>query len=275
MDKEFWIRSLAILVLVGPLIFILVYGYISYLSYQWKHFMMRTRSREIILKPIKEKHKAYLKRSIPHYNRMNQEDQVHFEKRVQKFIDMKKFKGLGVKATDEMKVLIAATAVLITFGHPRVYFSHFWRILIYPNAYRSTQTKKKHLGEVNAAGLIVLSWKSFQEGWRIPNDGRNLGLHEMAHALQLENRIENDEFEFLDKRVLDEFNQLAKEEIEFMRSTGNDEHFFRTYGATNRHEFFAVCIEAYFERSEDFRNTRPDLYRAVSQMLRFDPLTLT
>lgn len=274
MDEEFWIGALAITVLIGPLVLILVYGYISYLSYQWKHYMMRTRTREVIFKPIRERYKIYLQRSIPHYNQMNEEDKVYFEKRVQKFIDMKKFKGLGVKITDEMKVLVAATAVLITFGHPRVYFSHFWRILIYPNAYRSTQTKKKHLGEVNAAGLIVLSWKYFKEGWHEPNDGRNLGLHEMAHALQLENRIENDEFEFLDNKVVEEFNSLAKLEIEFMRSTGNEEHFFRTYGATNRHEFFAVCIEAYFERSEEFRNSRPDLYRAVSQILRFDPLQI-
>ena len=90
-----------------------------------------------------------------------------------------------------MKALIAGSAIQLTFGYPDVDFGHFWRILIYPDNYYSTITHRYHKGEVNIKGIIVLSWKSFKEGFADSTDGRNLGFHEMAHALRLINIVEN------------------------------------------------------------------------------------
>ena len=113
------------------------------------------------------------------------------------------------RVTWEMKVLIEASAIRITFGFPRVDLSYFKFILIYPEQFYSSINKQYHKGEVNpAAKTIVLGWKDFVEGY-LENDGRNLGLHEMAHALRLENRVMNHEYNFLGEQILHDWETRA------------------------------------------------------------------
>ncbi len=69
-----------------------------------------------------------LKKNIPltlnkystYYQNLNEKEQINFEKRVYDFIALKKFYRLekNSKVSDEMKILIAASAVQITFGYP-------------------------------------------------------------------------------------------------------------------------------------------------------------
>ena len=93
-----------------------------------------------------------------------------------------------------MTAMIASSAIQLTFGLPKINLKHFERILIYPDEYYSTINKQYHKGEVNPRlKAIVVSWKAFVAGYADPHDGINLGLHEMAHALKLENIIKNGE----------------------------------------------------------------------------------
>jgi Mlc titration factor MtfA (ptsG expression regulator) len=59
--------------------------------------------------------------------------------------------------------------------------------------------------------------------------------------------------------------------IEFERMARNDQHpFLRKYASTNIHEFWAVCIEHFFEAPLEFRKQLPELYRAMSKILNQD-----
>jgi len=132
----------------------------------------------LFLRRIEKKYKQSLVKYSSFYNYLSEKDKISFEKRVQKFIDLKQFTPrAGIKeVTPEMKAMIAATAIQLTFGYPNVYFKHFKRILIYPDNYYSTITRAYHKGEVNIRGIIVLSWKSFHDGFINPTDGINLDL---------------------------------------------------------------------------------------------------
>jgi Mlc titration factor MtfA (ptsG expression regulator) len=46
-----------------------------------------------------------------------------------------------------------------------------------------------------------------------------------------------------------------------------------SYAASNYHEFWAVCIENFFERSQLLQNELPDLYLELSLLLKQDPLS--
>jgi len=141
---------------------------------------------------IQERYKLPLQKYFKYYNALNPTDKKLFENRVQKFINLKQFIPRGMeKVTDEMKALIAGSAIQLMSGFPKIYFAHFRRILVYPDNYYSDISMQYHKGEVNMGGLIVLSWKNFVDGYIDQTDGRNLGLHEMAHALRLENAIRN------------------------------------------------------------------------------------
>ncbi len=172
-----------------------------------------------------------------------------------------------------MKALIAASAIQITFGYPSVYFEYFWRILVYPDQYYSKITRLYHKGEVSTKGFIILSWENFEKGYEDGTDGRNLGLHEMAHALQLENSIVNFEYDFIDFEALKAYDIEARKEIDKIRLHGSD--FFRSYAATNRVEFFAVSVENFFERPGLFKAYNSVLYDLLTMILLQDPLKIS
>jgi len=222
---------------------------------------------------IQDKYLIPLQKYQKYYQRLNPSDKKMFENRVQKFIDLKQFIPREMdKVTDEMKALIAGSAIQLVNGLPKIYFSHFKRILVYPDDYYSGISRRYHKGEVNMKGLIVLSWKNFVNGYIDQEDGRNLGLHEMAHALRLENAITNEEYGFLDNEIMKTWTDLCYREIHKMEDGESD--FFRSYAATNSQEFFAVAVENFFERPKDFKEWNPKLYDTLAQMLNQDPLKI-
>jgi len=230
-------------------------------------------NKYLLIANIDPVYKVPIQKYLSYYQKLNPSDKMIFEKRVQKFINQKQFIARGMaRITDEMKALIAGVAIQLTFGHPSIYFAHFRRILVYPDNYYSEISKRYHKGEVNMGGLIVLSWKNFVEGFIDNNDGRNLGLHEMAHALRLENAITNEEFGFLDDDILKTWTDLCYQEIEKI-NTGESE-FFRAYASTNSQEFFAVAVENFFERPVQFSQQHKRLYDTLVKMLNQDPLKL-
>ncbi len=265
---------LAILV-VGMVLVGIVFLSVSYLRVIFLEAVPHSVSdyiyRHFLIWPMKERYKGALKQHSPFYSRLDRKDKKSFEKRVQRFISSKEFISRGGQrreVNDSKKVQIAATAIQLTYGHPSIYLSHFGKILIYPDSYYSTITKLRHQGEVNVRGFIVLSWSNFQKGFSISDDGVHLGFHEMAHALQLENLIENDEYNFLDKDALAQVRSIEKEE----RSKGQST-FFRESAFQNRFEFFAVTVESFFERPLELKAYSPELYSQVCGILRHDPLT--
>ena len=223
---------------------------------------------------IRPAYKEALSRHFDYYKKLPARDKVIFERRVQFFINLKQFIPRGIpEVTSEMKALIAASAIQLTFGLPRVYFSHFSKILIYPDDYYSTITRKYHKGEVNpGGGLIVLSWKNFVYGYINSKDSVNLGLHEMAHALRLENRIMKNEYNFLDEETLKKWDTLALKEMN--KIAAENETIFRGYAVTNKHEFFAVAVEGFFERPRVFYDYNAELYRTMAKLLKQDTLQL-
>ena len=225
------------------------------------------RKREYVL-PFPKKYREILKKYFTYYIALTPKERVQFERRVMQFMRMKKFIPRQMKEVSiEMKILISACAIQLTFGLPRVYLRHFNKILVYPDNYYSTINQTYHKGEVNPRyGIIVLSWKAFIKGY-IDKEGINLGLHEMAHALHLENRIMEDE-SYFDRDTLKLWKYLAHHEIEKIRSSKSS--FFREYAAVDEHELFAVAVENFFERPTEFKANLPELYGVMVKLLNQD-----
>jgi len=70
--------------------------------------------------------RAIVKKHITFYNNLSASNKLYFEHRVLKFLESYDFSGReGVKITLKMKILIASTAVMLTFGMRRYLFSAF------------------------------------------------------------------------------------------------------------------------------------------------------
>ena len=202
-----------------------------------------------------------LNKYFPYFSQLRATHQKEFKQRLEYLLTDKKFIARGnlLGITPEMKVLIGATIVQVTFGYSNVQLRHFKKILVYPDTYFSNISKAYHRGEVNPRlGIIVLSLSCFARGLADYEDGVNLGIHEVAHALKLENQIRyNGESDFFHPVIWEEYQELAFGEQKLIR-TGSDD-FFRERGGEDSHEFFAVALENFFERPELFKARKPEL----------------
>jgi Mlc titration factor MtfA (ptsG expression regulator) len=232
-----------------------------------------TKKKIKISQAFKEELVKIFKGRFKFYDKLSVEDREKFIERVNGFLENKRFLSrAGLEVTDEMKAMVAGAAIQLTFGLENFTFDYFNTIILFPHSYYSRITGKTHMGEANPIGAIVVSWQDFQEGYDIPDDTYNVGLHEMAHALQLGNRLGDD----VEPQFDSHYNAFLKiSSDEFHRLQDDQDSFLRSYAGTNREEFFAVCVEHFFERSEEFHKELPEIYDSLKALLNQDPLGIT
>jgi len=222
-----------------------------------------------VYKKLNAEDRKLLETEFDFYNRLSAKEKKQFEHRVTSFIAEKKFLGReDLVVTQRMKVLISSVGCMLSFGRKNYDYGLINHILVYPDKFYSNLNEAYHIGEFNPAGkALVLSWKDFETGFKIPNDNRNLGIHEFMHAMQLEARKSRDldssrfakHFQNILKRLT---NQEVKDKLD-------ETKYFRAYAFSNQYEFMAVLAEYFFESPTDFKNHFPKLYTYTRKLLNF------
>ena len=222
------------------------------------------------LRKLSKRKKAILRKSFPFYNKLSDKHKLYFEHRLESFIRDKDFVSSSeLTITEEMIVLISATAVMLTFGFRDFYIPLISRIVIYPEAFYSKINKTYHKGEFNPKlKTLVLSWKDFQEGYRIDNDNLNLGIHEFTHAIHLNSMKERDVSSTIFNDTFKGLTGLLSNNKQ-LRDKLVSSKYFRGYAYTNKFEFLAVLIENFIETPDEFRTSFPKIYFKIEQMLNF------
>jgi Mlc titration factor MtfA (ptsG expression regulator) len=201
------------------------------------------------------------------YHLLHQHEQPVFRARIRNIIENKWFAGReGLEVSNEMMLLITATMAQLTIGIQRFYFPRFDRIVIFPDQFYSRLFEQDVKGlTVFHSGIILVSWKHYEEGYNNPTDKLNLGLHEMAHALYLDY--------FGHRRMLYGFDDWSLIALPVFNEMQRNVHhpFLRDYAGANMHEFWAVSVEHFFEAPIEFRDKLPGLYKAMCQILKQDP----
>jgi Mlc titration factor MtfA (ptsG expression regulator) len=106
-------------------------------------FVMRKKKplfnhKYLFLRKLSQKQRFILKQRFLFYNKLTNQQQYYFEHRIVLFIRDKDFVGRkGFVITDEVKVLISATSVMLTFGFRNFYIGLIDKIFIYPEAFFS------------------------------------------------------------------------------------------------------------------------------------------
>jgi Mlc titration factor MtfA (ptsG expression regulator) len=199
-----------------------------------------------------------LDRSYPYFQNLTNALKQRFVERTATFIKAKKFVGRqDLKITDQIRILVSACAVQVTFGLDHFTIDHFEYVVIYPDVYESPVTGKMHKGETNLNGIICLSWKYILLGIENPDDNYNLGLHEWTHALRF-NSIKFDETDYFFDGYINKWVANAYREYHLLKS--GKKNLFRQYGAANIHEFLSVSIEHFFESPDQFKLSAPELF---------------
>ena len=212
-----------------------------------------------------------LKQNFTFYNRLTKTEQSYFEHRVANFINDKSFIGReGQVISNEVKVLVSATAVMLTFGFRNFYIGLIEKIFVYPKVFFSNINQEYHKGEFNPKlKALVLSWEDFKHGYNVGDDNLNLGIHEFTHAIHLNSIKERDVSSTIFEDTFKELtNLLSKNKT--LRDELIASKYFREYAYTNQFEFLAVIIESFIETPSDFRSQFPDIYKKTKQMLNFN-----
>lgn len=206
---------------------------------------------------------------IVFFKKLNAQDQEIFLERVAYFLENKDFQGMeGLKITNEIRTVVAASAVQISFRLPMWRFPSFFLFRIYPERFYSSIFRRYLKGGAGHTGQIWFSLADYRAGFAEPENGINLGLHEMAHAviIEMKNGNLNHDFTHAYERV----ERIAKDRIPKIR--GKQFIFLREYAGTNEMEFIAVTTEYFFEQPAQLRNADEELYNAFCALYNTQPL---
>ena len=137
----------------------------------------------------------FLEKYFHYYRELSDGDKPKFVERTKEFARTKQFiPRQGAEVTDEVRAIVSAVAVQVSFGLKKFLLPHFKTIIMYPDSYYSIVTRRYHRGEVNMGGAVVLSWRDLLMGLKDPHDNFNVGIHEFAHAVFFENLIKNEDY---------------------------------------------------------------------------------
>lgn len=258
--------AVVVVVLLGALFFFIpvVRGSRLFLQAFWVNVMPIPEQKLRKIWPLLERNSYFAKLTDP--------AKLRFSRRTVDFMRSKTFRGMhGLTVSNEMRLFISASAVQLTFGLKRFKLEHYDTIYVFPAAFYLSSRSPLMKGGATPTGSVFFSWKDFKKGYQHSNDGYNLGLHEMAHALKLDT-LHGEDFDHDFSAYLDTWTVASDAVLARMRQHNNS--FMRPYALTNRYEFMAVSVEYFFEAPEAFRQAEPRLYYHLCRLLNQDPLNV-
>jgi len=224
------------------------------------------------MKPLSVEDKEILNTKVFFYAQLSPERKVAFEKEIAFFLHQVPIYFKEIKRTRLVDLLVASSAVIITFGHPFRYKDFITSVIII-NGIVTETSDGYTIGEVryqNSYKTMYLSEQSLIQGFDNSNDKRNVGIHEFAHIIDVADGYMDGIPSFCMSRELAKvWTQLANKEME---SIQKDKSSIREYGATNIQEFLAVCTEYFFERPKKLQAEHPEVYKLLSRTFNVNPI---
>jgi hypothetical protein len=211
-----------------------------------------------------------LEENFEFFKRLDSKRRKLFNHRVVIFLENHEFIGKEkLIIDDKMKILIAGTAIMLSFGFENYLYSLFDKILVYPQDFFSYSSHHQHKGETNPAmGVIAFSWEDFKEGIKIKDDNLHLGLHEFSHALHFsflkENSNEASQF------IINFSKIVTYVKYEEVKNSLLNSGYLREYAFENQYELFAVMVEHFYESPLKFRELHPELFHMMGNLLQFN-----
>src|SRR4051812_48056714 len=98
---------------------------------------------------LEESKAEYLEKNFLFYRSLMPELKLRFQKRVASFLHNKRFVGIDVEVTEEMKLFVATAATQLTFGLRNFWLTEFDEIRLHKESYVLANFDRKALGHVS------------------------------------------------------------------------------------------------------------------------------
>ena len=198
---------------------------------------------------------------FPFYRELSAENKKRFRHRAAMYLADRAFiaqRGEGEGAVPEdMKVMVAANAVMLTFGRKDFILNKFERIFIYLQAFPSPDYQFLHASELNEEdSCLLFSGEHIVLSFRAPQKYYNVVLHELARAFQLS--YPDFDYPSYDNSVWDGF---GKEKIsKFLGFSSKDI------------DLFGVSVNFFFFYPEKFKELMPQSFDKFQTIFNLNPL---
>ena len=258
------------------IIFFVYLGYLLFSYLKYKYLLKKVK-----ITPFPNEYKKYLE-PLPHYQKLPSNLKRKIEHSIMLFINLKKFMGVYLEITDEIKVVISFYACLIVINRDECY-EELEYIYVYPHTMildnirnnGGIYTKEKFLISGEAIGeSVVISWnEAKKDAYHLRH--QNVVIHEFTHELDFESGIVNG-VPLLEKSKYNEWiNIIYKNYKEFAKKIATHKNLekyklINPYGATNEAEFFAVLSEMFWTKPKTLKLHFPDIYKEFKEFFNFD-----
>jgi len=244
---------------------------VAFYCFNMRRYLLRRRWAS---QPFPEAWRKLLEQRVPYYRKLDPAEKLRFETDVLIFLKENRITGVETVVDDSLRLLVAASAIMLTFGYPDWEYRKLPEILIYPytfdEEYRFSSSKGRRVlaGQVVSQSAIVLVRSELEEGFANPEGAYHVGLHEFAHALENLEEGAGGIPRDLDPRVLKEWYTILRQELQRVQEQRS---VLDQYGGENTGELFAVAVEHFFQRPLELKRHHPELYRTLAKFLNQDP----
>ncbi len=244
----------------------------------WSSMARYLRRRRLVATPFPEEWRDVLRGCVAFYRELDEPGRRRFEDDVRFFLAEQRITGpRQAEVPDRVKVLVAASAAILGHGLPDWEWPTLRDIVIYRTAFDDDYREgagNPILGMVHHQGPIVFSARDLRHGYckgrRAAHDGHNVGLHELAHVMDLADGRADGVPAGLEFAATAPWIQVMARRLERIRA-GSGSGVLRDYAGTNPVETFAVAVEVFFERPRSLRARDPELYTLLSDYFHQDP----
>lgn len=190
----------------------------------------------------------------------------------------------GLQLTEEMRVLVAATACLPILHLGLSLFSEWTDIVVYPGVFRVSRDETDAAGVVHheervlsgeswGRGPVIVAWDEVERDSVQGLPGHNVIIHEIAHKLDMLNGAANGMPPLHVTMPIPEWSTTLSAAYEAMNQRLSHHHptCVNPYAATSPAEFFAVFSEYFFCAPDIVHGHFHGVYRQLCLYYRQDP----
>lgn len=239
-----------------PMALILVAIYIFQPQIDWWHYKKNPPTLDFPVIRLLDQY-------FPFYQRLSQKAKTRFRNRVSLYMLANEFTGKGFEAVPEdVKAIIAANAVTMSFGKENYLMDKFERIFVYPHPFPSPQHPRHlHSSEIfEEDGAILFSAEHLMAGTISAEKYLNVGLYEYAKVFRIC-------FPAYDYPVFDEYVWGKIEAI-----SGFSKEKIEKYIGLPEIDAASVCMTLFFQRPDKFRQLLPVAFESYCEILGINPL---
>jgi len=217
--------------------------------------------------PLSKEGRETLASRVGYFARLPSDAQARFVREAERFLADHHISGpRDAEVSDELKALVAASAVILMFGRKGFVYPRTRDIVVYDDAFNDEYNvgpSERFIGMVHGRGPILFSARALREAFERPRDGIHVGLHEFAHVIDFDAGAADGVPSMMPWRAVEPWLALMHSETRRIRRRRS---VLGQYAATNEAEFFAVATEVFFEKPNELKRKHAELYAVLASV---------